>query len=86
FEAINYLMDLGVKYLTPDSSPRTGCFRLRFKYGMLTGLKQSFAEGRRPQPEGPRDLREPAGRPPTEALSHQSKAFRLGRQVGRWLR
>jgi hypothetical protein len=85
FEATNFLMNLGVKYLTPDSSPLAGCFRLRFKYGMLSGLKQSLAEGRRPRPETPRDLREPTS-PPTQAQSHQSVAFRLGRHIGRLLR
>jgi len=86
FEATNYLIDLGVKYLTVDSSPLTDCFRLRFKYGKLTGLKQSFAEGRRPQPQAPRYASEPAGRPPTQPQSPQSIAFRLGRRVGRWFR
>jgi len=86
FEATNYLIDLGVKYLTVDSSPLTNCFRLRFKYGKLTGLKQSFAEGRRPQPQAPRYASEPAGRPPTQPQSPQSIAFRLGRRVGRWFR
>ena len=86
FEATSYLLNLGVKYLTPDSSPLAGCFRLRFKYGSLTGLKQSFAKGRRPQPETPRYPRDPVRRPPTQAQRHQSRSFRLGRQVGRWLR
>ena len=86
FEATSYLLNLGVKYLTPDSSPLAGCFRLRFKYGSLTGLKQSFAKGRRPQPETPRHPRDPVRRPPTQAQRLQSRAFRLGRQVGRWLR
>jgi hypothetical protein len=80
FEATNYLIDLGVKYLTVDSSPLTDCFRLRFKYGQLTGLRQSFAEGRRPQPEPFRYVRGPSIRP----QSRQSMAFRLGRHIGRW--
>ena len=86
FEATNYLMDLGMKYLTVDSSSLTDCFRLRFKYGKLTGLKQSFAEGRRPRPETPPDASEPAGKPPTQPQSHHSMAFRLGRHIGRWFR
>jgi len=86
FEATNYLMDLGMKYLTVDSSPLTDFFRLRFKYGKLTGLKQSFAEGRRPRPETPPDASEPAGKPPTQPQSHHSMAFRLGRHIGRWFR
>jgi hypothetical protein len=86
FEATNYLIDLGVKYLTVDSSPLKDCFRLRFKYGKLTGLKQSLAKGRRPQPEMPRHAGEPARRPPTQPQNHQSMAFRLGRHVGRWFR
>ena len=86
FEATSYLIDLGVKYLTPDSSPVTGCFRLRFKYGKLTGLKQSFAEGRRPQQQTPRAVEEPVTESTTQAQSHQSMPFRLGRQIGRWFR
>src|SRR5262245_22724261 len=86
FEATNYLMDLGVKYLTPDSSPVKGCFRLRFKYGTLTGLKQPFAEGRRPPIQTPLDLPAPATRSTTQAARRRSTAFRLGKQVGRWLR
>src|SRR5262245_58557806 len=31
FEATTYLIDLGMKYLTVDSSPLKDCFRLRFK-------------------------------------------------------
>lgn len=86
FEATSYLIDLGVKYLTVDSSPHEDCFRLRFKYGTLTGLRQHMAEGRRPQPEPPRNARELAGRPSISPQSHQSLAFRLGRHVGRWFR
>jgi hypothetical protein len=87
FEATNYLLDLGVKHLTPDSSPLTGCFRLRFKYGKLTGLKQSSAEKRRSRPETVPQAREPVRKqPPTKAQGHQTVAFRLGRHVGRWFR
>lgn len=86
FEATNYLIDLGVKYLTVDSSPLKDCFRLRFKYGKLTGLKQSFVKGRRPPPEPFRYEKEPVRRPSIRPQSRQSMAFRLGRHVGRWIR
>ena len=82
FEATTYLIDLGVKYLTVDSSPLEHCFRLRFKYGKLTGLRQSFVRGRRPEPEPFRYVREPSIQP----QSRQSMAFRLGRHIGRWFR
>jgi hypothetical protein len=85
FEATTYLIDLGVKHLTPDSSPVTGCFRLRFKYGKLTGVKQSFSHRRRSRRETPPDARESVRKHPSiRAQGHQSVAFRLGRQVGRW--
>lgn len=87
FEATNYLIDLGVKHLTPDSSPMAGCFRLRFKYGTLTGVKQSLAGRRRAKPEMPPDAPEPTMKhPPIAAQGHPSAAFRLGRQIGRWFR
>ena len=84
FEATTYLIDLGMRYLTVDSSPLKDCFRLRFKYGKLTGLRQSFAERRRPQPEQPQHGREPVRRPSIRPKSHRSMAFRLGRHMGRW--
>jgi hypothetical protein len=86
FEATAYLLDLGVKHLTPDVSPLKGCFRLRFRYGRLTGLKQSLARDPRPQPERPREVREHGEPPPMSARSHRSAAFRLGSRVGRWFR
>lgn len=86
YEATGYLLDLGVKHLTPDVSPLKGCFRLRFKYGRLTGLRQSLARDRPPQPEPAQDERETTARPPTATPAHRSVAFRLGRQVGRWFR
>jgi hypothetical protein len=84
FEATTYLIDLGMKYLTVDSSPLEDCFRLRFKYGTLTGLRQSFAERRRPQPEPPQSVMEPVRRPSIRPQGHRSMAFRLGRHIGRW--
>ena len=86
FEATSYLLDLGVKHLTPDVSPLTGCFRLRFKYGRLTGLKQSFARSVPPQPEPTPGVPDPAETPPPAAQPHRSMAFRSGRVVGRWFR
>jgi len=87
FDATQYLVDRGVKYLTPDASPISGCFRLRFKYGRLTGLRQSIEDRRRPRARTQREVRERAEeRPATKPQVRQSAAYRLGRLLGRRLR
>jgi hypothetical protein len=86
FEATQYLVYRGVRYLTADASPVGGCFRLRFKFGRFTGLKQSLGDRRRPQARPRYEVREkpevrPAGRP----RGRRSAAYRLGRLLGRHL-
>jgi hypothetical protein len=86
FEATQYLVDRGLKYLTPDASPVRGCFRLRFKYGRLTGLRQSFEDRRHPQTESRREVYERAEEQQATAQVRPSAAYRLGRLLGRRLR
>lgn len=87
FEATQYLIHRGVKYLTPDSSPVSGCLRLRFKFGRLTGLKQSVEDRRLNRMRTQGEVREkPGARPVTRRQVHQTRAYRLGKLVGRRLR
>jgi len=87
FEATQYMSDRGVKYLTPDVSPVSGCFRLRFKYGRLTGLRQSFEDRRRLQTPTRQEVHESAEESTgTKPQIHQGAAYRLGRLLGRVLR
>jgi hypothetical protein len=87
FEATQYLIYRGVKYLTPDISPVSGCLRLRFKFGRLTGLKQFLGDRRRPQTRTQYEVREkPEIRPAARPHVRQSAAYRLGKLLGRHLR
>jgi hypothetical protein len=87
FEATQYLIYRGVKYLTPDASPLSGCLRLRFKFGRLTGLKQSVEDRRPTRMRTQREVREkPEARPATRRQVRQSPAYRLGKLLGRRLR
>jgi hypothetical protein len=87
FEATQYLLYRQVKYLTPDASPVSGCFRLRFKFGRLTGLKQSIGDRRRAHTRARYEVREePEVRPAAPPHGRQSAAYRLGKLIGRHLR
>ena len=87
FEATQYLIYRGVKYLTPDSSTVSGCFRLRFKFGKWTGLKQSVEDRRPTRMRTQREVREKLeARPATRRQVSQSPAYRLGKLLGRRLR
>ena len=87
FEATQYLIYRGVKYLTPDISPVSGCLRLRFKFGTLTGLKQFLGDRHRPQTQTQYEVREkPEIRPAARPHVRQSAAYRLGKLLGRHLR
>ena len=50
YDAIVYLNRRGVRYLRPDNSPLAGCVRLRFKFGLTTGLIQGL-KANDPMPE-----------------------------------
>jgi hypothetical protein len=87
FEATQYLINRGVKYLTADTSPVSGCFRLRFKFGRFTGLKQFLGDRHRPQARIHYGVREnPQVRPAARPRGRRSAAYRLGKLLGRYLR
>ncbi|MGH2667601.1 MAG: hypothetical protein ACRDH5_00500 [bacterium] len=87
FEATQYLIYRGVKYLTPDASPVSGCFRLRFKFGRLTGLKQSVEDRRRPRTRTQHEVREKTEeRPAARRQVRRTLAYRVGKLLGRRLR
>jgi hypothetical protein len=87
FEATQYLIYRGVKYLTPDTSPVDGCLRLRFKFGRLTGLRQSIEDRRPTRSPAQREVREKAAeRPAAVRRTSRTYAYRIGKLLGRRFR
>lgn len=84
FEATQYLIYRGMKYLTPDASPVSGCLRLRFKFGRLTGLKQSVEDRRTRTQHEVREKTEE--RPAARRQVRRTLAYRVGKLLGRRLR
>ncbi len=81
-DAIRYLRDRGCRYVSVDYSPVRGCCRLRFKFGMTSGLVQRL-NAEEPIPEN--EWAKVSGRLARAAehrRQHPSRLRRLGRAVG----